>query len=224
MNSNIPIQPILSLNDEDIAYPGFVALQDVTLSVTEGEKVALIGQSGAGKTTLLNRLYQLKPEECAFVHQHHVLVPQLSVFHNIYMGRLDVYSGFHNLRNLIKPIMSHVDEIAPIASKLGLQDKLFSKTGELSGGQQQRVGIGRALYRGGSILMADEPVSSLDSVQGNKIMEFITNTGKTVISTLHSIDLSQRFFDRIIGLRDKSILFDLPVGELTGDLIRELYG
>lgn len=164
------------------------------MSVAEGEKVALIGRSGAGKTTLLRRLYQIRPGDCAFIHQHYALVPQLSVFHNIYMGRLDFYSGLHNLWNLIKPVASHVEEIIPIVDKLGLQDKLFTRTGELSGGQQQRVGIGRALYRGGTILMADEPVSSLDNVQSEEIVALITKTRKTVISTLHSVDLARRFF------------------------------
>ncbi len=217
-------QPILALNDEDISYLGSVALRNISLSVTEGEKVALIGRSGSGKTTLLRRLYQLRPKECAFVHQHYALVPQLNVFHNIYMGRLDRYSNFHNLRNLIQPMACHVDEIKPIAEKLGLQDNLFSKTGELSGGQQQRVGIGRALYCGGSILMADEPVSSLDLVQGKEIMKLIAGAGKTVISTLHSVDLSRLFFDRIIGLRDKTIFFDLPADRISGELLAELYG
>ena len=140
------------------------------------------------------------------------------------MGRLDRYSNFHNLWNLIQPMASHVDEITPIAEKLGLQDKLFNKTGELSGGQQQRVGIGRALYCGGSILMADEPVSSLDLVQGREIMALIAGAGETVISTLHSVDLSRQFFDRIIGLRDKTILFDLPTRSISGELLAKLYG
>ncbi|MGB3209320.1 MAG: ATP-binding cassette domain-containing protein [Desulforhopalus sp.] len=223
MNKSLP-QPILSLNDEDISYSGNVVLRCISLSVFKGEKVALIGQSGAGKTTLLRRLYQLRPKECAFVHQHNALVPQLSVFHNIYMGRLDRQSNLHNLWNLIRPMVTHMEEITPIAEKLGLKDKLFSKTGELSGGQQQRVGIGRALYCGGTILMADEPVSSLDMVQGKEIMALIAQAGKTVISTLHSVDLSRLFFDRIIGLRDQTIFFDLPPDRISGDLLVKLYG
>lgn len=214
---------LLSLVGEDISYTDFVALKGITLSIAEGEKVALIGQSGAGKTTLLRRLYQLQPELCSFIHQHHALVPQLSVFHNIYIGRLDAHSVFQNLRNLVRPVQRTIDEIMPIAKQLGLEDKLFIRTGELSGGQQQRVGIGRALYRGGSILMADEPVSSLDIVQREEIMECIVKAGKTVVSSLHSINLSQRFFERIIGLKDKAILFDLPVDLVSDNHIHELY-
>lgn len=225
MNTNLaPQKPVLSINGEDISYSDFIALRDITLSINEGEKVALIGRSGAGKTTLLRRLYQLQPEQCAFVHQHQALVPQLSTFHNIYMGRLDFHSVFQNLLNLIKPSQARVAEIRPIATRLGLEDKLFTRIGELSGGQQQRVGIGRALYRGGSILMADEPVSSLDVVQRREIMKLIVTAGQTVISSLHSINLSQHFFDRIIGLKDRTILFDLPVASVTDKNLARLYG
>ena len=214
---------LFTLNAEDISYSSFIALQNVSLSIAEGEKIAVIGQSGAGKTTLLRKLYQLQSDRCTFIHQHDTLVAQLTVFHNIYMGRLDHYSAFHNLRNLIKPLSSHVDEITPIAQQLGLEDKLFVKTGELSGGQQQRTGIGRALYRGGSVLMADEPVSSLDTVQSRDIMELITDTRKTVISSMHSIDLCRQFFQRIIGLKDKAISFDLSVEDVSTDLLARLY-
>lgn len=215
---------LLSLSSEDIAYTDFVALKGITLSIAQGEKVALIGQSGAGKTTLLKRLYQLDPKECAFIHQHQALVPMLTTFHNIYMGRLDRFSTLKNLRNLVWPSRQAIDEIMLIAGRLGLEDKLFTKTGELSGGQQQRVGIGRALYRGGSILMADEPVSSLDVVQREEIMKCIIGAGQTVVSSLHSINLSQRFFQRIIGLKDRSILFDLPVEVVSDRHLKELYG
>jgi phosphonate transport system ATP-binding protein len=214
---------LLALNGEDISYSDFVALEGISLSISEGEKVALIGQSGAGKTTLLRRLYQLNPAECAFIHQHHALVAQLTAFHNIYMGKLDVHSVFQNLRNLIHPAKKSIDEIMPIARQLGLEEKLFTRVGELSGGQQQRVGIGRALYRGGSILMADEPVSSLDMVQREEIMACIVNAGQTVISSMHSINLSQRYFQRIIGLKNRSVFFDLPVDCVTDTLLSELY-
>lgn len=139
------------------------------------------------------------------------------------MGRLDSHSAFHNIYNLIRPHKRHIEEITPIAKKLGLENKLFVRVGELSGGQQQRVGIGRALYRGGAILMADEPVSSLDVIQGEEIIELITNTGKTVVSSLHSLDFSAKFFDRIIGLRHETILFDLPAQHVSKSKLLELY-
>jgi phosphonate transport system ATP-binding protein len=215
---------LLSIDREDISYADFVALKDISLSIREGDKVAIIGQSGAGKTTLLRRLFHLNPEKCAFVHQHHVLVPQLTTFHNIYMGRLERNSVFANLRNLVKPSASAVEKIRPIVSKLGLEDKLFSRVGELSGGQQQRVGIGRAIYQGGAVVLADEPVSSLDVMQQEEIMEHLVSAGRTVVSALHSVSLSRRFFDRIVGLKDRAVLFDLPSKRVNDRLLTELYG
>ena len=216
-------EAILSLDNETISYKGVAALKEVSLHINAGEKVALIGKSGAGKTTLLRRLYQLLPDQCAFIHQHYSLVPQLTVFHNIYMGRLDRYSVFHNVRNLVRPAKIRLDQVEQISSSLGLREKMHTRVGELSGGQQQRVGIGRAFYRGGSVLMADEPVSSLDRVQREQIMSIITRTDKTVVSTLHAIDLSRQFFNRIVGLKDQQILFDLPVQQVSDDLLEALY-
>lgn len=215
---------VLSIDREDISYADYVALKDISLSIREGDKVAIIGQSGAGKTTLLRRLFHLNPDKCAFVHQHHVLVPQLTTFHNIYMGRLEKNSVFTNLRNLIKPSASAINEISPIVSKLGLADKLFSRVGELSGGQQQRVGIGRAIYQGGAVVLADEPVSSLDVMQQEEIMGLLVSAGRTVVSALHSVSLSRHFFDRIIGLKNQAVLFDLPSDSVNDSLLTELYG
>lgn len=215
---------VLELQGETVTYSGFSALENISLQIKPGEKIAIIGPSGAGKTTLLRTLYQIKPDDCAFIHQHHSLVPQLSSFHNIYMGRLDAHSNLHNLRTLIKPKKSDINDISEITNILGLTDKLWNQVGNLSGGQQQRVGIGRALYRGGKILMADEPVSSLDMKQGREIVKLITDFSHTVISALHLIDLSLEFFDRIVGLRHQKILFDLPAVEVTQSRLDDLYG
>ncbi len=222
-HSSMVGKPLFELNRETISYNGINALADITLKIDAGEKIALIGSSGAGKTTLLRRLYQLKPQDCGFIHQHYALVSQLSTFHNIYMGRLDFHSVLHNIRTLIRPAKQEIKEIRKIARQLGLEEKLWDKIGTLSGGQQQRVGIGRALYRGGSILMADEPVSSLDIVQGRDIVKLITGIGTTVISAMHYVELSLEFFDRIIGLHDHRILFDLPSHEVSAKHLERLY-
>lgn len=215
---------VLELQGETVTYNDFTALEDVSLQIQPGEKVAIIGPSGAGKTTLLRTLYQINPDDCAFIHQHHSLVPQLSSFHNIYMGRLDAHSNLQNLRTFIKPKQNDIDDISEITDILGLTDKLWTKVGNLSGGQQQRIGIGRALYRGGKILMADEPVSSLDMKQGREIVKLITDLGHTVISALHFVELSLEFFDRIVGLRQQKVLFDLPSVKVTQARLDALYG
>ncbi|WP_419175917.1 phosphonate ABC transporter ATP-binding protein [Desulfosediminicola sp.] len=218
-----PLQTLIELQSEDISYGDVVALKNITIGISQGEKVALIGRSGAGKTTLLKRLYLTNPRLCAFIHQHKALVPQLSVFHNIYMGKLDQHPVLDNIRNLLSPAQKYKSAIEPIACQLGLADKLFARVGELSGGQQQRVGIGRALYRNCPILMADEPVSSLDELQREEIMAAIVDSGKTVITTLHSVELAKRYFQRVIGIKDRSILFDMTVSQLTDRQLAELY-
>jgi len=215
---------LIQISQEDISYGKFIALKNISISIRAGERVALIGRSGAGKTTLLRRLYRANPEVCAFVHQHQALVPQLTAFHNIYMGRLDRHSVLENITNLIFPLKKYRAIIDPIARSLEIEDKLFTKVGALSGGQQQRVGIGRALYRGGEVLLADEPVSSLDEFQRDEILAFITGSGKTVVASLHSVELAKRYFQRLVGLKDCSIFFDLPVEQVTDRALAELYG
>jgi len=216
-------QDLFTFEHVDVSYGQSPALRDITLQIREGETVALIGASGAGKTTLLNQLYRMRPHDCAFVHQQYALVAQLSVFHNIYIGRLDQRSTWQNLRNLIRPQYRMVNEIRPILNTLGLADKIFSKVGELSGGQQQRVAVGRAMYRGGQVLLADEPVASIDPLQGASVIDLIVNTGKTVVMSLHAVDFARRFGQRIIGLCAGRIQFDLPAAQVTQDHIDALY-
>jgi len=214
---------VFDLDGVDLAYGRFVALRDVHLQVHAGEKVALVGPSGAGKTTLLNKLYQLQADQAAFIHQQYALVPQLSVFHNIYIGRLDRHRLLYNALNLMRPQPARLREIYPILDLLGMRDKAFVRVGELSGGQQQRVAVGRAMYRGGRIVLADEPVSSLDILQGEAIVRLIMDTDKTVVASLHSVDLALRFARRIIGICAGRIRFDLPVESVDGELLAELY-
>jgi len=214
---------LFHLHNVTVSYAEQRALQDISVAIGEGERVALIGPSGAGKTTLLNKLYTMQADACAFVHQHYALVPQLSVFHNIYMGRLDRRSNWTNLLNLIKPRKQVLQEIKPILDTLGMREKIFTKVEALSGGQQQRVAVGRAMYRGGRVLLADEPVSSIDTLQGEAVLKLILTAGKTVVAALHSVDFARRFFRRIIGLCDGRIRFDLPAERVSQTDIDALY-
>ncbi len=216
-------QTLFDLRGVNVSYAGQAALQAVSVAVEEGERVALIGPSGAGKTTLLNKLYAMRAEECAFVHQHYALVPQLSVFHNIFMGRLDRRSNWANLLNLVKPRRQVLKEIYPILDTLGMREKIFTRVEALSGGQQQRVAVGRAMYRGGRVLLADEPVSSIDARQGEAVLNLILAAGATVVVALHSVDFACRFFNRVIGLRGGRIRFDQPADRVSPPDIEALY-
>jgi phosphonate transport system ATP-binding protein len=213
---------MLHLSGESVAYENQIALKNITLDIERGEKVALIGPSGAGKTTLLRTLYTRVANQSAFVHQHYALVPQLSVFHNAYIGRLDRHSIWYNVLNLLKPQRYTLKEVLPVLQALGLEDKTFEKAGALSGGQQQRVAVARAMYRGESILLADEPVSSIDPHQADAVMELIMQT-ETVIMSLHAVDVALKFAERIIGLREGQLRFDLPAAQVTPTLLRDLY-
>lgn len=214
---------LFDLRGNSVAYERNVALQDVTLQIGRGEKVALIGPSGAGKTTLLRTLYESAADRSAFVHQHYALVAPLSVFHNVYIGRLDRHSTCINIRNLIKPQKQMIKEITPILRALGLEEKMFAKVGTLSGGQQQRVAVARAMYRKESILLADEPVSSVDPHQAAMVMELIMQTAETVVVSLHAVEFALKFAGRIIGLRAGRLQFDLPANQVTPTLLRQLY-
>ena len=157
------------------------------------------------------------------VHQHYALVAPLSVFHNVYIGRLDQYSTLRNILNLIKPRKKVLAGISPILRDLGIEDKMFEKVATLSGGQKQRVAVARAMYRGQNILLADEPVSSVDPHQAGTVMELIMKNADTVIVSLHAVDVALKFAERIIGLRDGEVEFDLPVDQVTPAMLQELY-
>ncbi len=214
---------LFNLQRESVAYESTVALQHITLQIDRGEKVALIGPSGAGKTTLLRTLYDRVADRSAFVHQHYALVSSLSVFHNVYIGRLDRHSTFTNILNLVKPRQTVLEDILPILRALGMADKTFEKVGALSGGQQQRVAVARAMYRAEDILLADEPVSSVDPHQAGTVMELIMKNADTVVVSLHAVAFALQFAERIIGLREGQLQFDLPAKDVTQTILQELY-
>ena len=116
-----------------------------------------------------------------------------------------------------------LQEITPILYALGMEEKLFEKVGAMSGGQQQRVAVARAIYRGEDILLADEPISSVDPHQAGTVMEIIIQNTETVVVSLHAVEFALKFAQRIVGLSDGEIQFDLPTGEVTQAMLRELY-
>jgi phosphonate transport system ATP-binding protein len=210
---------LFALRGASLGYGGPPVLTDISLEIEPGERVALVGPSGAGKSTLLSALYQQQKARTALVPQDGALVKQLSVYHNVYVGRLDRHRALYNLANLIRPLRAPVAAVTAILEQLDLADKVFTPVGELSGGQQQRTAVARALYHGGEVLLGDEPVSAVDGVQARDVLAAINRACRTVVLVMHDIKLALELVTRVIGVRQGRIFFDRPASELApGDL------
>jgi len=230
---------------------GTQALDDVSFSVPDGEFLAVIGLSGSGKSTLLrciNRLVEptqgqviLNGEDIAaasdedlrryrrrigMVFQHFNLVSRSSVLTNVLTGRL----GYNN------PAMSIINRFSKEDIKqamvqlerVGIADKANQRADELSGGQQQRVGIARAMMQNPEIVLADEPVASLDPVLAHSIMQYLEKINKengvTVICSLHFLDLVHRYANRAIALNEGKLVFDGEPKTIDDVKFKEIYG
>ena len=227
-----------------------LALNGVDLSVQRGEKVALIGPSGAGKTTLFRILnLTLRPSsgqvwinghevenlhgrrlrearrKIGTVYQQHNLVPRLKVIHNVLSGQLGRWSTVRSLASLVRPV--DIDLAYRALKQVGIEEKIFTRTDQLSGGQQQRVAIARVLVQEPEVILADEPVSSVDPSLASAIVKLMLQisqqTGKTLLVNLHSVDLALSHFPRIIGVKNGAIVFDLPPDKLKEDFLDDLY-
>ena len=202
------------LIDQNIAYQDKVALHAFSLHVKRGEKIALLGKSGSGKSTLLHHLFSLN-KEASLIPQELGLVQNLSVYHNIYMGRLESHGVFRNIINLIRPDKTEYAIIKENLCSLDLDAFIDSMVGELSGGQKQRTAIARALYKGSTVLLADEPVSALDVHQSTAVMKQLSNSFETMIVALHDVDLALAFCDRIVGIKEGRKVLDKPSREVS---------
>ena len=214
---------MFQLTNANLGYKQSSVLRNISLEINEGERVALVGESGAGKSTLLAALQAQMQNKAALIPQDLGLVNNLSVFHNIYIGRLNSYSSVYNLLNLAWPQRREVQKIKPLVERLSLVDKLFKPTGELSGGQQQRTAICRALFQGGSAIIGDEPVSAVDNHMANIIMKTLIAKFPTVVLALHDVDLAIKFSTRIIGIKDGAICFDQSTIDLSRQDLDFLY-
>ena len=202
---------------------GMTVLQPFSLNIQQGEKVALLGVSGAGKSTLLEAMRLQQPDQVAWCPQQGALVPMLSVFHNIYMGALDRHSPLYNLTNLIRPLQRELQAVAQLAGELGIIEKLRISVDRLSGGQAQRTALGRALFSQRPVLLADEPVSSVDEQQAQSLLTLALARHDTAVVALHDRELALHCCDRIIGLKDGQILIDAPSDQLSLPLLDVLY-
>ena len=225
------------------------AVTAIDLDVAIGERVALIGPSGAGKTTLLRILNATqRPTEgtyrcggrdvgemssgelramrrrVGFVPQQANLVPALSALDNTLCGALGRWSLWRTVWALAFPPPDEVARALAVLETVGLTGKQHARADELSGGQQQRVAIARMLMQGPELVLADEPLASLDPALAETVMRLLLEAAPTVIATLHDVDAALRHFPRIVALRGGRVVFDRPASAVGRDEIDALYG
>ena len=214
---------LLQLHNASACYQQRQVICNLNLTVSQGERVALIGANGAGKSTLLNLLYQHHPSQVALVPQQLGLVNNLSVLHNIYMGGLSHHSTLQNLLTLVYTRPAIRQQITAIAQKLGIAETLNRPVVTLSGGQKQRVAIARAFYCGHPVLVADEPFSSLDESYTATTLEQLNQAFQTQLIVLHNIELALAFSTRVIALQQGKIVLDRPTGTLVASDLDGIY-
>lgn len=214
------------LNHETLGYGATSVLTGVSLAIEPGERIAILGRSGAGKSTLVSAVHARLAAagmRVALVPQDLGLVPQLSVIKNTLMGRLDDHGAFYNLRNLVRTYPADRAAISEILAELGLSAQADSAIDALSGGQEQRVALARAFYRGGDILVGDEPFSALDAKQGAALLDRVTVRFPTIVLALHDVSQAFSFATRILGLRDGVIAIDAPPSAVSKEQVNALY-
>ena len=244
--------PLLQIEHLTKVYPnGVEALTDVSFEAPKGQFLAIIGLSGSGKSTLLrciNRLIEptsgrilvdgvdvtacndsslrLVRRRIGMVFQHFNLVNRSSVLTNVLAGRLGYVNPFWSLVNRFPK--ADMDMARRQLERVGLADKAGSRADALSGGQQQRVGIARALMQDPALILADEPVASLDPVLAHTIMRHLEQINKedgvTVLCSLHFLDLVHAYADRVIALNGGRLMFDGPPTAIDDAKFKEIYG
>ena len=227
---------------------GVVALDNVSLSVAEGEILAVIGSSGAGKSTLLkciNRLVEYEGEiffegipitkingrslrqvrsKIGMIFQNYNLVDCLPVIDNVLHGLLGKLSFFRSIFSLYTK--EELEQAIKIIDAVGLSDMKMRACSALSGGQKQRVGIARSLMQQPSIILADEPTSSLDIKTSRTVLQLLQKNckerGIACIINLHQIEAAKEFADRIVGLKSGQVVFDGKASELNEDVLKKI--
>ncbi len=244
-------QHILSLSGLGRSFGTTRAVENVTLDIAPGQFVGVIGRSGAGKSTLLRLINRLvDPTEgrisfcgtdvtalkgralrdwrrdCAMIFQQFNLVERLDVLTNVLVGRL----ADHGFATSMLMRFSDAERAQAIRAldRLDLAPQALQRAGTLSGGQQQRVAIARALVQKPRIMLADEPIASLDPGNATRVMEALRSInredGITVLVNLHTIDTARAYCDRIIAMRSGRVFFDGTARQLTDDVLRDIYG
>lgn len=231
----------LEIRDLVVRYGQLTVLNGVSCAVRPGERVAILGPSGAGKTSLLRAINGFVPaasgsilvddievtnmrgralrelrSRIGVISQRHDLVDNLAVHQNVMAGALGHWSSWHALRFLIWPLRPELDVARAALRRVGLEHKLRERTSSLSGGEHQRVAIARALVQDPVLMLADEPVASLDPALSQQTLELLCRlaeeSGVTLLCSLHQPHLAEHYFERIIEMRRGEI-----VGERKGE-------
>lgn len=241
----------LILDDVSKSYPGGIqALQPTCLELFSGQFTVLLGTSGAGKSTLLRclnflntpstgsiivnglgtlngdqRLLRSHRRKTAMVFQQHQLIGRHTALQNVLIGRIANYSAMRSFW----PLPRKDNRMAlECLERVGLLDKANERVDNLSGGQQQRVGIARGLVQNPKILLADEPVASLDPATSERILALLhricSEDNLTAVVSLHQVELAKMFADRIIGLSAGRVVFDGDTDNLKDSILKDIYG
>lgn len=257
LSGQAPVRIALETRALGVTYPnGVVGLQPQSLTFTQGDVIVLLGASGAGKSTLLRSLNGLALPSHGEIHaeglgrvvcgseagrvsratlrahrrrtgmifQQHHLIGRLTVLQNVLMGRI----GYHGSLRSLWPVTREEKDMALAAiERVGLLDRALQRADQLSGGQQQRVGVARALIQQPTVLLADEPVASLDPATAEQLLTLIHDIckkdGLTAIISLHQVAFARRFADRIVGLKAGDVVFDGTPDALTNQQADSLY-
>jgi phosphonate transport system ATP-binding protein len=246
------VPALLEIRDLVKVYPrGTRALDGISLDIRAGEFVVLIGLSGSGKSTLLrciNRLVEPTSGQVIFegadvthangtelrrvrrrigmIFQQFNLVRRSSVFANVLAGRLGYRSSWRTIAS--RPSRDDVALAFENLQRVSILEKAYVRADALSGGQQQRVGIARALMQQPRLMLADEPVASLDPATSHSVLRYLEEINKTdgitVICSLHFLSLARRYGTRVIALKDGRVAFDGKPGEIDERRFKEIYG
>jgi len=245
--------PAVNVQQLSKSFRGQPALRAVSLQVGIGEMVALVGASGSGKSTLLRNLNGLQQAEqgiveifgsplqidgklhskarrlrsqVGFIFQQFNLVNRLTVLENVLVGNLSQVSM---MRSLVRGF-SQSEKLRALTAleRVGILNQAYKRASALSGGQQQRVAIARCLMQGAKIILAYEPIASLDPESARKVMELLTRLnqeqGITIITSLHQVQVVRRYYERAIALRDGSVQFDGHINDLDNQQLDKIYG
>jgi phosphonate transport system ATP-binding protein len=233
----VSVQNLRKTYGEDV-----VALEDVSFEIDQGEFVVVLGPSGAGKSTLLRILNGLttptegsvvingeevrgRRSDVAMVFQLHYVIESMSAYRNALTGAL-------SRAGLLESVLTWYDDADKRAAlealdTVGLLSEAQQRAGSMSGGQQQRVGIARALVQNPTLLLADEPVASLDPKAATEVMGYMRSAAKernlTTIASLHQVNIAREFGDRFIGIRDGEVVFDGDGDDLTMEAVDDIY-